>query len=165
MTPQIADPFAGHLPKGDPRGPIFGSGGCTWPTVPAWRLFIGSSDASGVLSFLNGPGIMCQVHEPHGNPNAMQWDIWSAPPPILSGVILKQRFTDPLRYSMSMVFLTVWGPLESSAEFPAQKCNVDHPLPEATVEVLVPIGSTGTTMKLYQVKWDENFPPGWPWPP
>jgi hypothetical protein len=165
MTPQIADPFAGHLPKGDPRGPIFGSGGCNWPTVPGWRLFLGSTTAWGVLSFFNTVGILLEVHEPHGNPNAMQWDIHRSPATVLSGVVLKQRFTDPLGYAFSAVFLTVWGPLETDALFAAGKCNRDHALPEATVTVGVPIGGTGTDFKVRQVKWNEDFPPDWPWPP
>lgn len=164
MSPQVEDPFRGHMPLGDPRGPIFGSGGCTWPTVPGWRLFLGSTNATGVLSFFNTRGILLQVHEPHGNPSSMQWDIIDAPVTVLSGVVLKQRFISPLRYSFAAVFLTIWGPLESSAEWLAQRCNVTHPLPEASVEVGPIVGSTGSQFKIHQVKWDEEQPPGG-WPP
>jgi hypothetical protein len=135
-----------------------------WPTVPGWRLFIGSTNATGVLSFLNTRGILMQVHEPHGNPRAMQWDIVDAPISILDGHIFKTVFYPPLRYSVDIVFLTIWGPLESGREFLEQRCNVTHPLPEAGVEAGPLVGSTGNDLRVLQVNWDETEPPGG-WPP
>ncbi|GAI79138.1 unnamed protein product, partial [marine sediment metagenome] len=55
------------------------------------------------------------------------------------------------------------GLFYSDTTFGHQRCNVDHPLTQASMGFPVEIGNTGNGFRAMQVEWDETRPPdGWP---
>jgi hypothetical protein len=161
----VENPFQGSMHPDDPRDLIFGCGGCSWPSVPAWKLFLCSNDATGLLSFFNTTGVLCTIRPSHIDPNNMQWDLEEGPISVLDAFVLKNRFNDPYGYGFAVAVTGLWGVMETSARWPEQNCNITHWLPEATVTFGLLSGSTGETFRIKQVLWDDVRPPGgWPLP-
>lgn len=164
MTPLYANRFKGHMPEGDPRSPFFGCAGCTWPTVPPYRWFLGSQDATGVLTFLNTVGILLEVTTDLPNPRAAQWDKIGGPIVVLDAFILKNEQVSPYGYSLSGVITLPVGFAEWSVTYQEKTCNCCHPLPNVDLGSAPVLGTTGDTFAALQVEYDETLPPGG-WPP
>jgi hypothetical protein len=161
VSPQQDNPFAGHLLPGDPRTVLFGCGGCTWPTVPAYRLFLGSRDACGTLAFLNNWGILFQSTQESPPYDAVQWDHSGIQWPIISAVVLKNQMENPYGYQLAVAAAMLVGVLEMDIIVTEQTCNRDHPMPETWIDGPLGVGCTGETCKLFQVEYDQDWPPGW----
>lgn len=162
--PKYADHFAGHMELLDPRSSMFGCHGCTWPTIPAYKLFLASQDACGTLSFLNTVGVLFTVTTDTPPPNAVQWNHNGIQLPIISAFVLKNGMEDPYGYQLAVTMFMTVGTLEMDIVVAEQKCNRDHAMPVTWIDGPFGTGCTGHTCKLYQVEFDESTPPGG-WPP
>lgn len=164
MSPHAADRFSGHMPEGDPRDLMWASGGCDWPTVMAHSYLLCSTNATGLLSFLNTLGILFVPTTPLGS----SWEFWWWGRPIVAPVVVPlmvKRFPhDGDKYRIELQITFLFGMLYSTTDFPSGNCNKTHHLTEATVGWPVVLGSTGDGIRLMQVEFDETRPPGG-WPP
>lgn len=152
--------FSGHFSPGDPRTPVTAAGGCTWPTVPAYRYLLVSDNATGILSFLNTEGILYQQS---GTPPGHDEMLWT-------GIILGQEIqsTRLIRSYPTVQGNIMWNlylhhqdcyfEMVTSGTQKPGKCNVDVPLYE--FDCLWAEGTSGDTVRLLQVEWDEQRPPG-----
>jgi hypothetical protein len=164
VSAQVADPFAGHLRSDDPRSLMWASGGCSWPTVPAWNFLLASTNATGVLTFLNTSGIQLKPTPGPSSSYQTQWFLNGALPIIIGAVMLKLYVKTAEVYTFDLWVSTLVGSFFSVTQFPLQTCNRTHMLTPASLGSPVELGNTGDGFRLLQVEHDQTRPPGG-WPP
>jgi hypothetical protein len=161
MSPSIADPFRGHLAHGDPRGPLSAAGGCTWPTVPAYRYAIRSDDATGQLAFLNHNPIIIEYSPGESSHNLGVWNLIGDHYSVDTTVAIKHHVAGTEIYTWYFWIMTAATPqifLNFSVPRDVETCNRDIPLPD--VHGGDPqLGETGDTFRMDQVEWDKTSPP------
>lgn len=154
------------MPEGDPRSNLFAAGGCTWPTVPPYKYFLGSGDATGSFFFLNTTGLLFPVSQPAPNHDLCYWTGTGLPFPMLAAVIEKKVKPDRTGYTLTLTMTALGYPpnfIVVEQEMIVQKCNIDQAVGNHSWPYTWP-GATGSTCTLYQVAFDETEPPGG-WPP
>lgn len=160
MSPHVDDPFSGHMPEGDPRDLMWGCGGCTNPTIPAYNYLLASTNATGVLSFLNTSGIQLKPNTPFGSSWECSW-VLNGGLPIVTLALLRKTFpVDEGKYRFHLQVTLLPGTFFSTTDFSPQSCNRTHQLTQAGLGFPVEIGNTGSDFKLLQVEWDQVRPPG-----
>ena len=154
-------PFSGHFPPDDPRTPVTAAGGCTWPTVPAYRYRLVSDNATGILSFLNTTGILYQQSGTPPGHNEM----------LYTGIILGQQIQSTtlqrsyptvqgnIMWNLYLHHQDCYFEMTTSGTQSPGKCNVDVPLYE--FDCLWAEGSSGDTVRLLQVQFDKQWPESW----
>jgi hypothetical protein len=157
--------FEGSMGTEDPRSLLSAAGGSIWPTVPAYRLRLGSSDASGWLSWLNDDGILFQMASAQPGHDSMIWNTLSMPTEVYYAVLVKTYTFPNDYYTWSLQVLLTLGPPHWTQQWTRneEKTNIDHPVPEHFIGDPQK-GYTGTNCKLWQVEHDQTEPP-WGWPP
>lgn len=157
-------PFRGYFKKGDPRGPMFASLGSIWPTVPAYRYRIGSSDASGDWLFLKTTGILFEfaeaiddfIHLWHTTDDLPEW---------ICSVAFTREWVPVFQrvYWRLRIQTTYWSlPYQAQQIHGIKKSNTDLRLGNMATP-FGPPGSPGIRLRAYQVEYDEENPPqGWP---
>lgn len=159
--PLYANPFAGHLEGGDPRGPLSAAGGCTWPTIPAYRYWLISNDATGDLAFLNTDPILLQFDSPQPAHNAAEWLLLNDHD-YVDGAIAEKFFTqgdNTYRWQFEIEVIAIpeeeliFGVIRNE-----EKCNRDIPLPNVWA-FDIDRGRTGDTFRMEQIEWDKESPP------
>lgn len=164
MSPHMDNRFEGHMEQGDPRDLMWACGGCTSPTIMAYNFLVCSTNAWGVLSFLNNVGIELIPNTPWGSSWEFWWKLRESVPWVTVALLKKTYPFNGHNYRLELQATTGAGVFFSDTVFPAQKCNVTHMLTPAEVGFPVPLGGTGDGFRLMQVEWDEQRPPGG-WPP
>ena len=71
--PTYHNRFRGHMRLGDPRTPVSGAGGCTWPTVPPYRIMLYSRNPTGEWGFLAKEPIVLQYDLPTATHDYVVW--------------------------------------------------------------------------------------------
>ena len=156
--------FKGHFEPSDPRNVVWGAGGCTWPTVPPYRIRLGVEHPPPKWAFLELWGVLFEATEEtthdvvvweaiHGLPEC--FNFWRITRTYVTGattwhwlVEIWTDFTDE--------------PLVIEATTPIGKGNLDVEIENRSWED-DHIPSPGSPMVLYQVYFDETNPPaGWP---
>jgi hypothetical protein len=161
MSPKVADPFSGHLPDGDPRGPLSAAAGCIWPTVPPYRFHLISDDATAGLGFLNTRPIVFEFVSDQPAHDQAFWSLLGTHPDVSSGLVVKEYDFFRTGYAWAgQIWVNAFFslPLLFRQLRPIERCNRDCALPN--VAVYEPIdGVTGDTFRLEQIEWDKTSPP------
>lgn len=161
MTPLYADRFAGHMPEGDPRGPLSAAGGCVWPTVPAFRYWLISDDATEELAFFNTDPVLVEFDSPQPSHSYAKWTLVPPHAYVLAAIAEKRHWPGEgvYRWHFNIDVDEFPGhPLIFSIERPAETCNRNLPLPNV-VAFDPASGETGDTFRMEQIVWDQTSPP------
>lgn len=162
--PHYAWRFGGHLRAGDPRTLATAAGGCTWPTIPAHRYLITSTNATGIWEYLNTTGILVQkagIHVAHNT------TVWVGPLnvcPCTTAWARKDYHHPDVCYEWHFVIWTTGagGFLRMHVVRPYSPCNCNLDLGSHHSEE-PPRGDTGSGCVMRQVEFDQTEPPGgWP---
>lgn len=158
---KYANRFAGHLDKDDPRTPVHGAAGCIWPTIPAQRYIVVSSDATGIFApFILTPALVIRLRT---QPDHDDYEYFptSVPPPwtITRCVKVWNPTTRGYRWELDMNAGSGICDVSWRVEFPEQKCNVTVPLGNKICPGGIPPGQAGSTFRLEQVEWNKTSPP------
>jgi len=164
MSPHADNRFSGHMAEGDPRDLMFACGGCDWPTVSAYKYLLVSTNATGVLEFLNTAGILMEPLEPLGSSWQFQYMLAEAPIIVVGAVMVRYFPVVEDKYRFDLWVSLVAGNLFSITDFPRGPCNGVHALTQGSVGFPVELGNTGSDFKALPVEWNESRPPGG-WPP
>lgn len=161
MSPLYADPFKGHMPLGDPRNPLTAAGGCTWPTVPAYRYWLISDDATEELAFFNTSPVLLEFEGLQPSHNYAKW-ILVPPHAFVLAAMAEKRYwpREPIyrwHFEIQVDELPL-RPLRFSIERSVETCNRDLPLPNVTA-FPPESGETGDTFRMEQIVWDQSSPP------
>jgi hypothetical protein len=159
--PLYANRFAGHLEDEDPRGPLSAAGGCTWPTIPAFRYWLISDDATGDLAFFNTDPVLIQFASVQPAHDSAGWTPHGANPFITFGIAAKLFEQGDPTYLWQFVFGIVAipeAPLVFEVTRSLEKCNRDIPLPNVWA-FDIDRGVTGDTFRMEQIEWDKTSPP------
>jgi hypothetical protein len=162
--PKYADRFSGHMPEGDPRGPMWMSWGCDWPTCPAYKYLVVSDDATGFLSFLNTTGVLLEWRSQFIGTTKAEWVGPKNVVPVTiawmnlewfkhldSGEWNGWIFPSACSQGVHMVVPIGYRP-----------CNKTVPIGDFTIPPPCE-SSTGSTCRMLQVEFDKETPPGgWP---
>lgn len=164
MKYAIEDRFKGHIHNLDIRGPLTAAGGSTWPTIPAFRMRLGSWDGWGILQWLSDVGILFQMLMPQPGHDAMIWNDIIAPVEVSSALLFRvYTFPNDFYTWAYQIQMVQSGPsITDSWDRPFETNNRDHLVPDKDFGS-PPQGGTGTGCTLFQVEYDETEPPiGWP---
>lgn len=156
--PRYNNYFRSHLFPGDPRTPLTAAGGCTWPTMPAHRYALTTTTAYGVLSPLNNQFILIEKVTPGSAHDACQWNMISAPMPVLFCIVWKRVQSTRLTYTWSIgILASACGIMEKDIVVPRQPCNVNFPI--GNMECTAYYGGTGANFSAEQVVYNKTAPP------
>lgn len=159
--PLYANRFAGHMPTGDPRGPLSAGGGCTWPTCPAYRYWLISDDATGDLAFFNTDPVVIEFASDQPAHNSAGWTLIEANPNVAFAVAAKEFTQGDATYRWSFFIFVIAIP-EALLLFDVTRnietCNRDIPLPNVWA-FDIDRGVTGDTFRMQQIEWDKTSPP------
>lgn len=157
---KYANRFAGHMHPDDPRTPLQGAAGCTWPTVPAFRFKLRTENAYGLLTFWNYNNALLQ-QQPGSHEHNELWWLGSNLPLGCSYLIVGKHYTHPASIFTWTVALILTGPYTLiSVEVPFEfgVCNRDWPIGDFTSPFL-PDSGMGSTCRLTQVEFDKTQEP------
>lgn len=159
-----SDRFEGHLSHLDPRGPLTAAGSCIWPTIPAYRYQLSTTNAYGSLAVLNTWPILIQQVTPSPGHDIMQYNMLSGPPPIIFCVVWKRSAADRLSYDWEIgISATGCGIMEKTINKTRRKCNEDFFI--GAMDCTMFYGGTGSSFQAKQVEWNKTSPPVPPVPP
>lgn len=162
MSPLVEDRFAGHYRPGDPRGPLSAAGGCTWPTVPAFRYALRSDDATLDLAFFNTDPVLVEMTSPQPAHDLAFWQLTDDNPNVRFAnavrVFTPGQATYLWAFSIDVIAideaLLLFGLVRNN-----ETCNRDIPLPNVFA-FDIDRGVTGDTFRMEQVEFDQSEPPG-----
>lgn len=156
--------FKGHLEADDPRNVLWSAGGCWWPTIPPYRIRLGSENATGVWEFLRTIGVLFEPSGEETHDNTI-WLAISPLPPLLDTAWIWRSYSrdnQTLRWTIflnSPLHHTPWE-ITDLRDTPVLG-NRDVLIEGYTWEYVHP--SPGSPLTLAQVYFDEELPPdGWP---
>lgn len=159
--PHVDDQFSGHMFEDDPRGLLFGTHGCTWPTVPAWRYRAQSDNATGLFVELNGDGLLVPFLDETPSAKRVRWEFSGG-----VGQILEIRFTkvqapvdeDGFAFICEIDLALPKVSVRRRIHFDLQECNFNALF--GNFPGVDPVwGNAGSTFTMNQVVWDETLPP------
>lgn len=160
----MAKDFKGHLEPDDPRNPVWGAGGCTWPSIPPYRLRLGSQNAPEEWEILDRLGVLFEADftNPHDD---LIYRSLPPLPPFLDDAWIWRHYERPdqtLRWTLFFNNPAIPADWEiTDLQMSPQVCNRNVAI--ADYEWIYPFPSPGTPLVLAQVYFDEIFPPnGWP---
>lgn len=151
--------FTGHIEYGDPRSPVTVAGGCRWPTIPPFRLLLGSTNSTGLYVHFNTEPILFQLdlasaRHDHGiwMPTDLPWWLYRA-----RIEKLYSRAMHPRYQWFCTILLTLVGREEIAVAARTRRCNVDVRFGN---QIGGPIrGRVGTQFGFKQVEFDQLTPP------
>lgn len=159
--PLFDDHFKGHLETGDPRGPLSAAGGCVWPTIPAFRYWLISNDATGDLAFFNTDPVLIQFNSTQPAHDLAGWILHGVNPNVglafAEKVFTQGRTTYRWRFFITVIAIPE-APLLFETIRNVEKCNRDIPLPNVWA-FDIDRGVTGDTFRMEQIEWDKESPP------
>lgn len=159
--PLYSDRFAGHVFQGDPRYLVSVAGGCTWPTIPAYRYWLISSDARGMLAEFNITGNLFTRTNNDVDHDDGSW-MWVSGPLVVAGGFIRKVWIREEETQVWVVHLDLQsglGDLNWIWTTGYQKCNVGKELWSECLDIGCEFGETGEETMLEQVVWDEITPP------
>lgn len=156
--PLYDDPFAGHLELDDPRSPLFGAGGCTWPTIPAYRYIVCPAGTWGVFSGLDGVNIQLRLSVGQPAHNDCWWLGFNLPWPLTYGTLRKQwvQANNTQLWTLALTGGYVCGTVQWVWVRAESDCNVDHNIGAAECSISPPVGGFGSGTKLLQCEYDKT---------
>lgn len=161
MTPRYDDQFSGHIETNDPRTPLSAAGGCTWPTIPPYRLWLVSDDATGDLAFFNFAPLLLEWDAPQPAHDLAEWQLIGdddyAESAIAEKLFTQGQNTYRWRFEIEVIAIPE-EPLVFGIIRDIGRCNVTIPLPNVWA-FDIDRGRTGDTFRMEQVVWDEDSPP------
>ena len=156
--------FQGHLSIEDPRSVTTVAGGCTWPTIPAYRYLLTSDNPVGPFGFLATTGLLVQSASPITDHDFGIWLGPVIPVPGVTATVAKVKYEGTEAWMWIVGILVPTCPLPAWGYFGPKtgKCNVDVTL--GNIPCIIPsIGETGSDLQMRQCEWDQTGPP-YPWP-
>lgn len=161
-----ADRFSGHCDGPDPRHLMQGSGGCTWPTIPAYRYTVASGGATGIWEFLNTDGIVLEMDPVINGVVNCQWNGPINLVPVTYCILTKfwNRTTLLNTWSLTFQHLLCQQPVLIEWGLGIQRCNLDHTLSQFACPGQFPLGDSGPKPWLMQTEYNKLAPPTWPDP-
>jgi hypothetical protein len=157
----MAKDFKGHFESDDPRNVVWSAGGCTWPTVPAYRYRMYCSGGGGLWLWLRTAGLLMEANHVADHDD-MTWESISGLPFYLTSVWMWRQFqrdTGQVRWTLFFNSPFVGPVIEVQNYFDAyKKCNVDIAIDNSAWD-WPPISSPGEELSLRQVYYDEDEPP------
>lgn len=158
---KYADRFQGHVYDLDPRSLVTGALACTWPTMPAYRYRLFSTDATGAWAVWNFPGILVQLTTDIAEHDNAKWEMLSGPPRMEFVEWTKvPRADGEYGYRWGLKWKRTDDPL-TLQDYLIQdpgRCNTDISLPNWSSGPSFP-GSFGETAIARQVVFDQTMPP------
>lgn len=163
MSPLYANRFAGHLTDGDPRTPLHGAAGCTFPTVPAFRYFFYSSNATGVWFPFRIFGALVIRPTDTVDHDFYAYAAVAWPPPWALEYCRKIKEPNGRGYRWQIAINAGSGACRTVWDIPyfEQKCNHTILLGDRECPEIPLAGSSGSNFRMYQVEYDEALPPNW----
>lgn len=161
----MAKDFKGHLEPDDPRDQLWGTGGCTWPTMPAYRYRMFAPDPPGLWSWLEASGLLFEAdHAP--DPIDMTWTAISTLPFYLTSVWMWRHWSviDQMEWWFIFFNSPFVGPVIEVLNITPdpRACNTTKRIDNSDWD-WPPLASPGDELSLWQVTYDEELPPeGWP---
>lgn len=155
-----ADRFSGHMDPADHRTPLHGAAGCVWPTVPPQRYYLTSGNATGVFVPFNLSGMLVARMVGSVDHNLYNYAQLGPFPGI--SLVRCEKHAQPdgigYRWLVEIDAGSGCGIVSWDLDFPEQTCNRDVPLGNRSCPIL-PVGSTGSQMRMIQVEFDKSSPP------
>jgi len=153
--------FAGHMSPGDPRTIVSGAGGCTWPTIPPFRVQLSSSNATGEWAFLRSRPIILEQDILGSSHDLVDWHAIEQPREVyyvrLSKIYLPWKHPE---YSYFIrIHLNAWETFRVWEKFCRGKCNRD--VRWGVQYRTIQMGTTGDMFTAFQVEFDKLRAPGW----
>lgn len=161
MSPHVANRFSGHFPEGDPRTPLHAAAGNTWPTVPAYRFYLISDNATGTASFWNHATGVIEQEGPFHEHSDCYWS-FVAQHPAADWFVLRKLWIAPQDfYTWQLAFQVtagsqIFGKIWTSTFGPG---NVDLAIGSILPVLPGPPGDTGSTFRALQLEWNGAVPP------
>lgn len=159
--PHSDDLFTGHVFTGDPRNLLTAAFGCTWPTMPGYRLLIEAPNAFGVWALFDVFPVLLELVSPLLDHQTGQWEGIQMHPVYefvkwdkLSIDTEVDGFEWVLTWKLVGSDTTVNNSFTVTSP---RKCNVDVNLPNWSFPGVS--GELGPNAKMRQVVWDESEPP------
>lgn len=159
MMARYSNRFVGHIEPGDPRTPVTVAGGCRWPTVPPFRLQLGSTNATGLYAHFNHDPVLLQLDlstATHNNgvwvPTLLPFWLYSCKIEKLYNPGMHPRF----QWWVS-IMLQLTGKLELAVANRSGKCNVNVRFGNQIGGWLR--GRVGSEFGFRQVEHDQIEPP------
>lgn len=153
--------FAGHLDVGDPRTIISGAGGCTWPTIPPFRVQLSSTNATGEWLFLRHRPIILEQDMIASHHNYVLWYAIDQPREVYN--VILQKYFIPSKFPQwdysIRIQLNPWASPVVWFHHTSGKCNKD--ILWGTRYRTVQMGTTGNHFMQYQVEYNKFRYPGW----
>lgn len=155
--------FEGHLSVDDPRTPLTGAGGATWPTIPPWNWYLYAPAAWGAFTGLRVFGILLINQWGHQYHDELWWDGDSGGPRIYWGRYTR-KWIKPADYVHHTFHVhNKWTLDELHLEWHVQPGPANVNLACPTDAAHPPWnGGLGEGAILAQCEWDEWGPPTWP---
>lgn len=157
-------PFRGYFRIGDPRGPLFGSKGATWPTCPAWRYRLGSETATGPWEFLKTTGLLFESQQAVGH-DLVTWTAIADAPFCFTECRITRSWiplVNLVRWYLKIDCGCPGAPWELVKTMTPGKANRNFIFGDLITPLDQGEGSAGV-VSMYQVEFDEENPPrGWP---
>lgn len=122
-----ANRFAGHLSSDDPRTIISGAGGCTWPTIPPFRVQLSSTNPTGEWLFLRTRPIILEQTIVRSGHNYVVWDAIEQPREVYQVVLEKFYIKNkhPQWDYVLTILLNAWPSSRTWWHHTSGKCNKD----------------------------------------
>lgn len=159
--PKVEDRFSGHFETGDPRGPLTAAGGCDWPTVPAFRYWLKSDDATLDLRFLNSHPVLLEFSSVQPAHDVAAWSLVPPHDFVSVAAAVKVYFFPNNTYAWTFAVLVnaiPEEPLLFNVIRDSENCNRDIPLPNVFA-FDIDRGVTGDTFRMEQIEFDKTAPP------
>lgn len=160
----MAKDFKGHFEPNDPRNVVWGAGGCDWPTVPPYRLRLGSQNAPEEWELLRTTGVLFQA-QPSSTHDDVTWVSLTELPPDVDLMWIWRHYDLPAQQVWWLLFIDhtehhealqvidIFGRGPGNVNTFME--NLDWPY--------APIADPGTPLSLWQVYYSELVPlEGWP---
>lgn len=148
--------FKGHMRSGDPRTPVTGAGGCTWPTVPPWRIKLSSRNATGEWAFLNTKLLLLEQDPQSSSHNRVVWRAIDKPDEVY-WVLVEKIYIPSLhpafRYWLS-ILLTGWAHEWTWPKNCVGSCNRN--LRWGDLRRSQRSASTGSSFTQHQIEFDKT---------
>lgn len=158
-------PFDGHLDSRDPRGLLTAAAGCDWPTIPPYRVFLGSGNADGIWEFLQDAGLLYEMDLATDTHDYVKYNMIRAGGGVTESYIEREWSdqNEKINWWVSIWTIDCYFSVQIYVAQNPGKCNVDIPLYNG--ECMEENGHWGDQLTIYQVQFDKEYPENWTPPP
>lgn len=160
----MAKDFKGHFESADPRNVLWGAGGCVWPTVPPFRIRLGSENAPIEWELFKTSGTLFEAFGTPTHDDVTWQSISATPPDVTSAWIWRhyERADDDIRWTLFFNTPLTPQPWEITL-LTAAPVRGNRTVAIADFDWTYGYPSPGNPLLLTQVYFNESLPPsGWP---